>query len=99
MKTKPNYEYGYIKVEPRGAGNFGLVSMSGIHYEDDSHLKDMVEDIKRHVDRVGNVEIHYDFYVCGECGSEYETKEDADNCCQPTNVKAEKIKSLKDKEV
>lgn len=83
MKTKPNYDYGYIRVEPKSAGDFGNMSFSGTHYENDSHLRDMCEEIKRHTDRVGSTEIFYDRYTCGECNSDHETEKEADKCCLP----------------
>jgi len=81
MKTKPNYDYGYIRVEMRGAGNFGNMSFSGSHYDNDNHLTDAVEEIKRHIDRVRSADIHYDYYTCGECNSDFESEEEADKCC------------------
>ena len=83
MKTKPNYDYGYIRVEMRSAGDYGGISMSGIHYDNDSHLKEAVEQIERHTDRVRGAEILYDYYTCGECDSDFETEKEADNCCLP----------------
>jgi len=81
MKAKPNYDYGYLRVEPKSAGDFGSVKITSIEYEDDEHLTDMETEIKRHVDRVGRVDIFYDYYTCGICNGDYETEEEAEKCC------------------
>lgn len=95
MNAKPNYDYGYIRVEPNGAGVFGNMSFSGSHYDNDSHLKDMVEEIERHVDRVRVAYIEYDYYRCSVCNSNYESENEADNCC----VTKEELLELDRKEV
>ena len=87
MEAKPNYDSGYLRVEPKSAGDFGYVSISSIRYENDTHLSDMVDEIKRHIDRVSSATISYDCYVCGKCGNGYDTKNEAENCCKDTEVK------------
>lgn len=86
MKAKPNYDSGYIKVEPKSAGDFGSMSFSGSHYKNDSHLKDMKADIERHTDRVRSAEIYYELYTCGECDENYDTEKEADDCCKPVVI-------------
>ncbi len=81
MNAKPNYDYGYIRVDMIGAGNFGSVSMSGIKYEDERHLEEASSEIKRHVDRVRSVDIHYDYYTCGKCDDDFESEKEAEECC------------------
>ena len=82
MKAKPNYDYAYIKVELRHAGDFGMCLMSGVSYENDDHLINAAEQIKRHIDRVKTCDIEYDMWICSECESNYDTKKEAEDCCQ-----------------
>ena len=82
MKARPNYDNGYIKVTPRGAGDFGGFSMSGEHYKNNNHLDEMKDQIERHADRVRYCEIIIDGFVCGECESEYDTEKEAEECCK-----------------
>jgi len=49
MDAKPNYNEGYLVVTPQYAGKWGGGSIGGMKYKDDSHLKSMANDIKRHV--------------------------------------------------
>jgi len=82
MDAKKNWNNAYLEVYSRGAGDFGYFSMSGVKYEDSRHLEEMEEQIKRHVNRVGSVNILFDGceWICGKCGDEFETKEEAENC-------------------
>ncbi|MDD4972578.1 MAG: hypothetical protein PHT07_24365 [Paludibacter sp.] len=82
MDAKPNYNDGYLVVNPKNAGHFGNIHIGGIKYTDDGHLKEMKMQIERHVDRVHNVQIIYDSWLCGSCGDEHKTKKEAEECCK-----------------
>jgi hypothetical protein len=81
MKAKPYYNSGFLSVYPRSAGNYGFCSISGIEYEDDSHLEEMKEQIERHVDRVQNVYIEYEQYQCSKCEDIWNSEKEAEDCC------------------
>lgn len=91
MNAKPNYDTGYLKVCPRSAGDFGFASFSGSHHKGDMHLKEFKSEIERHLGgylgRSGGVDIEYELFICSECGNEYETKKEAEECCNPTSNK------------
>ena len=89
MEAIKNYNNAYLKVYPKGAGNFGYMSISGIKYKGDSHLREMEENIKRHVDNVGSVEIafdeDYDEWMCSKCETTWATEKEAEDCCKKPN--------------
>lgn len=82
MKAKPDYNSGYLIVMPKHAGHFGNIHISSVKYDSDKHLQSMKEQIERHVDKVDNVQIKYETWVCSTCGDEYETQKSAEDCCQ-----------------
>lgn len=86
-----------VVVEPRRLGDFGSVRISDnffgkteaqVEKEYQSRCNDIEEQIKRHVDNVGSVQVEYDTdEVCSHCGSPWEQDETGmPQCC----VKAEK---------
>jgi methionyl-tRNA synthetase len=72
---------GYVKkienlrvvVEPRGAGDFGFASISGMKRtleEEMAICEDIIQQIKRHVDDIGSVYLERDSeLVCEHCGA------------------------------
>ena len=53
-----------VEVEPISAGNFGWASMSGVYYTErelESLSKDIVSQIKKHVDRVGSTRVVWEY--------------------------------------
>jgi len=83
MNIKPDPNNWHIEVYPRRAGQFSGCSISGMKYSDseaDRLQKDIMEQIRWHVDDINSSNVIYDGYVC-QCGNEYETKEEAENCC------------------
>ena len=72
----------YVKVTPRGPGDFGFASISGIARTEDEAGRacdDIVEGVRRHVDGVGDVEVvHVRNWSSSEDGdSEYRSVGDA----------------------
>lgn len=84
--AKRDFDYGYIIVQPKPAGDFGMAFLSGVHYENDSHLIAMKRQIERHVD-MGAVRIAYEnnSWYCSGCGSYYDTEKEAEDCCMEEN--------------
>ena len=63
----------YVRVEPRGPGNFGCCIIGGIEWEDgeeEAACREILEQIKRHVDKIGRATVLSETEdVCEHCGS------------------------------
>lgn len=73
----------HIEVTPKRAGDFGSCSISSIQYdtkEAESLAKEMIDEIKRHVDRVSSCSMVYESWICPDCKDYFETYEEAKNC-------------------
>lgn len=83
-----------VVVEPRALGNFGAtirVSDSFFHKTPESiekgymdRCREIADQIKRHVDETGSVDIEFDTTaICSHCGHEWEVDETGlPQCCQ-----------------
>jgi len=84
MNAKNNENAWHIEVCPRSAGNYGGFSISGIEYSESEAVNlqnDIMHEIKRHVNDISQCNVVYDGFIC-ECGNEYETFIEAENCCK-----------------
>lgn len=84
MDAKPYYNSFYLQIYPRGAGDYGFASISGIEYDQEqaeSLFEEMKDQIKRHVDSVRSVHMEFDTYLCGKCESDFDTRAEAEQCC------------------
>ena len=88
-KKKVITEY-YVKIEPRRLGNFGIVSVPDSYVSNDimkdyyNTCKDIVEQIKRHVDDIGWVGVMNESEeVCEFCGLAWTENNSLHNggCC------------------
>jgi len=85
MKITKQFNWRVV-VEPRGLGNFGIASISDYAIEPDEEKRearykamceDIMEQIKRHIDDVGNVYLDCDTEeVCSYCRRTWEVNED-----------------------
>lgn len=80
MNPKPIYANQLI-IDLRSAGDFGSIKMSDIFYSKDQ-LEEIGDDIIKHHPEVNGYEIVIDGYECGKCSRGWETKEEAERCCQ-----------------
>lgn len=93
-KTKGHAENFRVVIYPRGLGNFGFMSVgdrtvtggdpaiSERMYRD--RCNDIAEQVRRHVDEVGSVDVEFDTQdVCEHCGREWTESSPAYNggCC------------------
>ena len=87
---KDNYR---VVIEPKRLGDYGIVSMPDYFIESDENKRNLrykelcdkiVEDVRRHVDNVGNIYIDFDTEeICEYCGLTWETDENGcPVCCQ-----------------
>lgn len=88
-KKKIITEY-YIKIEPKKLGNFGIANVPDRYVSDNimkdyyERCKDIVEQIKRHVDDIGWVGVMNESEeVCEFCGSTWTEGNSVHNggCC------------------
>ena len=89
MKTTKITGY-HLKVEPRSLGNLGFVSVSDHRVSNDpardyrKRVGEIADQIRRHVDNVGHIEIVEESESCCEfCGYHWGEKSDEYNggCC------------------
>ncbi len=85
MNAKGDPNNWHIEVYPRNAGNFGICSISGIYYDDNQCeilSRDIMDEIKRHVNDVQGTYLVFDSFLCTKCGNHFNTSKEAEDCCK-----------------
>lgn len=91
---KSNYR---VIIEPKGLGDYGSIRVSDSMFHKtqqdkekayECRCKEIIEQVKRHVDEVGYVHIDYDAEEkCSHCGYTWEVSEDGVPLCCDEAVK------------
>ena len=87
-----------VEVYPRRAGDFGFCKISGVYrseQEEESMCHEIAQDVRRHVDNLGEVIVQWESnLVCEFCGSDWTEPKDSPHnggCCGEDSEVMERV--------